>query len=494
MNSQTNCRAAFAALLLCSSVAQAQIGYTPVYEINGGTMKFNPLAGGGFSRAYSPGAIESMAGRTYTVAGTDIAVVDAVSLAGRAGPLEVAVPATVAAVEALTAIATVMATGPGAAIIGTGVAGIVAMRIYRDGGLHWDQGQPKEVLNAYACGGDHFGMSQESACAAFARYSESTVPQPPVGSLLQGWTLTSCNGGTPGSCYFSVKTTNCYQGDCSNVSYSQRNAQVLRVQTTQCAAVIDALNPAYSVAAGSPPGPDGKCRSARYNHVDMTPAQAAAKVLDNPHPGLVDQLKQGLQDMWNPVPRDASGINSKPEQSVKATPGPANITGPTSQPGQPGTSTSTGPGGTSTTSTTPQYNYSYSPTTITYNETNTTITVNPDGTSTTTTNNPPPTQPQDPKDPCTQHPDSAGCQPLGELDSPDLPDQQVDLSITPDTGWHDANGVCPAPRSMAIHGMSELSFSWQPFCDFASGIRPVVIAVAWLAAAGIFMGFARREA
>jgi len=36
---------------------------------------------------------------------------------------------------------------------------------------------------------------------------------------------------------------------------------------------------------------------------------------------------------------------------------------------------------------------------------------------------------------------------------------------------------------------SGVLISFEPYCDFMSGIRPVVIAVAWLSAALILLGF-----
>lgn len=87
---------------------------------------------------------------------------------------------------------------------------------------------------------------------------------------------------------------------------------------------------------------------------------------------------------------------------------------------------------------------------------------------------------------CDLYPDIAAC---SKLDTPDAPDlQKIDksASITPDSGWGGGSGSCPAPRKLSH---SNVEFSFQPVCNFMSGVRPVVIAVAWLAAAFILLGF-----
>lgn len=493
MSATTVLRAICLGIVVCSSGVSVS---AQTYSASAYLTGFEALAGGGFKRVPIGPNSGSLAGaaRTYELAvGTDVLITDALALAGQGGQLSVTAPATVVAADALAAIASVMVTGPGAVIVGAGVAAIVAARIYRDGGLHWDKGQPQEPQTVWKCANTFFGATQEIACQNYATDAAKKVDSQDD-RVANTWTVESCThppAGEASVCH--IKRSASFLGGPPGVSYFDTSSQ--STTANQCPAVVDALNPAYSVPAGSPTGPDGKCRSGRYNHIDMTPAQAAQKTLEGTPSGLGAQIKQGLQDMWNAAGNpSATGITPSPSAQVKVTPGPSNISGPASQPGQPGTSTTTGPGGTTTTTVTPQYNYSYSPTNITYNTTTTTTINNPDGTTTTTTTNPPPKGPQDPLDPCTQHPESIGCQTMGELESPDLPDKQIDLALTPDTGWGSSNGVCPPPRILDVSGIQGLSFSWQPMCDFATGIRPVVIAVAWLIGAGIFMGFARKEA
>lgn len=85
---------------------------------------------------------------------------------------------------------------------------------------------------------------------------------------------------------------------------------------------------------------------------------------------------------------------------------------------------------------------------------------------------------------CDLYPDILACQKLDTPDTPELETKQKTISITPDSGFGTAGGYCPVPRRF-----SKGEFSFQIYCDFASGIKPVVLAVAWLVAAGILIGF-----
>jgi len=89
---------------------------------------------------------------------------------------------------------------------------------------------------------------------------------------------------------------------------------------------------------------------------------------------------------------------------------------------------------------------------------------------------------------CEENPDVLACQKTDTPDVPDMKEESKDISITPDSGWGEGGGSCPAPRKLS---KSEISF--QPICDFASGVRPVVIAVAWLTAAGMLLGFGKGD-
>lgn len=95
---------------------------------------------------------------------------------------------------------------------------------------------------------------------------------------------------------------------------------------------------------------------------------------------------------------------------------------------------------------------------------------------------------------CKKNPTALACVSpnLGELTDQPLGNENVALSITADSGWGAGVGSCPAPRTVQLSSIS-LSMPFDLLCDFAQGIRPVVIALAWLAAALGFIGFARRD-
>lgn len=156
-----------------------------------------------------------------------------------------------------------------------------------------------------------------------------------------------------------------------------------------CPASIDASNPAYSIPAGGAVGPDGKCPTARYNHVPMTADEAAAKVVQ--YPPTAPNITP-----WGAALKEAIEVGKQTAPSTIGTTGPATQTGPTT------TTTTTPTGGTSTTTnSTATYNYTYAGDTITYNETNSTT--NNEGTTTTTG---PPAEKA--KDPCGL-PDTPAC-------------------------------------------------------------------------------------
>lgn len=95
---------------------------------------------------------------------------------------------------------------------------------------------------------------------------------------------------------------------------------------------------------------------------------------------------------------------------------------------------------------------------------------------------------------CEKNPGILACQTFkpDELTPTAVPNTDRAMSITQDSGWGQGNGSCPAPRSVSVAGMS-LTMPFTLLCDFAQGIRPVVIALAWLTVAMGFIGFARKD-
>ena len=113
---------------------------------------------------------------------------------------------------------------------------------------------------------------------------------------------------------------------------------------------------------------------------------------------------------------------------------------------------------------------------------------------------PTPETPEDPKpdpkegDLCEKHPDILACQKveLKDLEPQELNSSEKTLAITPDDGWGPSSASCPAPKTAQVLGIT-LSMPFTMLCDFASAIKPLFIAFAWLSAALTFFGFGRKD-
>lgn len=92
-------------------------------------------------------------------------------------------------------------------------------------------------------------------------------------------------------------------------------------------------------------------------------------------------------------------------------------------------------------------------------------------------------------DPCVDHPDRVSCADVGEgtvADNVPLETKTINVaSIVPVVVGN--AGSCPAPRAMVFRGQTHY-FSYQTYCDFAIGIKPILLVFAWLTAAGILIG------
>lgn len=105
---------------------------------------------------------------------------------------------------------------------------------------------------------------------------------------------------------------------------------------------------------------------------------------------------------------------------------------------------------------------------------------------------PDPNQPKDEQkeetpDFCAQHPEALAC---AELDTPpdtDLPTSEKSISVTPDSGWGADNATCPQPRVLHVQGQ-EILIPYDLFCMYMQGLRPIILAMAWLSAAFILVG------
>ncbi|ABM40965.1 hypothetical protein Ajs_0721 [Acidovorax sp. JS42] len=101
-------------------------------------------------------------------------------------------------------------------------------------------------------------------------------------------------------------------------------------------------------------------------------------------------------------------------------------------------------------------------------------------------------RPEEQQSLCEKHPDIVACQRLGDVQPEALASKTVPVSIQKDDGFGPADGSCPAPKEFVILG-KQMAFRWDLICDFASGIRPLLVGFAYLSAALAFLGLSRRE-
>ncbi len=317
-------------------------------------------------------------------------------------------------------------------------------------------------------GWDTWRSSRHEACVAVG----PTIAAQAGGSFL------GCELGGAGGTQVRVHYTGYCAGDptsgpqnCSSFGTWRSTSQRATTSLT-CPPSIDPLNPQYSIPGGGPPGPDGRCPTARYFHTPITPDAAGDLFRDAPPPDV------------GAVAEDAVSRG----QGIEASPG--GVSGPASQVGSPGTTTTTAADGTVTQVTkTPTYTFVYGGDTLTWNTTYQTITTitPPDGPPQTIIEDTTPSQPQpfDPEDPCTANPDRIGCSKFGEV--PDAePLQREDVPLTPqEVIFAGGGGSCPEGVPFTIYGQ-QYTLSYQGFCDVASWLRPIFLAIGAATAAFIF--------
>lgn len=103
------------------------------------------------------------------------------------------------------------------------------------------------------------------------------------------------------------------------------------------------------------------------------------------------------------------------------------------------------------------------------------------------------TTPPETKSLCEEFPDILACAKLGNAPAPTaVPNVNKTAAITKDGGWGPENGNCPAPRVLNLHFLT-LTVPWTLICNFATGIRPFVIGLAFLGAAFTFFGIGRKD-
>jgi len=88
---------------------------------------------------------------------------------------------------------------------------------------------------------------------------------------------------------------------------------------------------------------------------------------------------------------------------------------------------------------------------------------------------------------CAENPTATICveQDFGAVEDSSLTEKSINVAITP--GSVGGAGSCPAPSSMILHGR-QYWFQWTTYCNFATGIKPILLAFAWLSAASLLIG------
>lgn len=98
------------------------------------------------------------------------------------------------------------------------------------------------------------------------------------------------------------------------------------------------------------------------------------------------------------------------------------------------------------------------------------------------------TTPKEQTDFCKKNPQSIACQELGQLEQEPFDPIEKPFQITPQNPWGSGDAQCPAPKVMQLTTGSTVTLSYQPACDFFRGVRPAVLALAFLAALYIALG------
>lgn len=90
---------------------------------------------------------------------------------------------------------------------------------------------------------------------------------------------------------------------------------------------------------------------------------------------------------------------------------------------------------------------------------------------------------------CQQNPNAAQCMQGGDTTYEDivLPENTIDLSFSPENVFQ-TEGVCPQPKSVDLGAFGQVEFSYQPLCDFAAKLRPVLIMMTILTCAWFVYG------
>lgn len=88
---------------------------------------------------------------------------------------------------------------------------------------------------------------------------------------------------------------------------------------------------------------------------------------------------------------------------------------------------------------------------------------------------------------CQKNPNADQCIFGAKAEDIKLPEQTIDLNFRPENIFQ-TDGVCPQPKSVDLGAFGRVEFSYQPLCDFAAKLRPVLIMMTILTCAWFVYG------
>ena len=94
---------------------------------------------------------------------------------------------------------------------------------------------------------------------------------------------------------------------------------------------------------------------------------------------------------------------------------------------------------------------------------------------------------------CEQFPNISACAPLGNApDKEAVQNREINVQVNPESGFGPDMGSCPAPRTLNL-AAGPISMPYGLICDLATGVRPLVLTGAFLAAALMVVGVGRKQ-
>jgi hypothetical protein len=477
--------------LLWSAAARAQVNPYWGHVVQNGGAAIEYVTGG--ARLVDGIGGPTFVGRTFSAASNGAAVA-AETYAARIGGGEIALVAarTISAPEIAVAVAAGYLAFQGGFAVGTVLADYLGMGtrvVPTDHGWMADPGTaptgsgmvPRTCWVASSIGASGVGTPPDAAPNCITDAMGAAVAKGQW-SASPGWLMSAdpagCSSGVAaggaGTC--TVHGLHSIYAPSPGTTFGVwvvPEVRMVSVPGGGCAASFDFFDPAYNTPEGAAPGPDGKCRTGRYDPIG---AAAAA-----------DRLRQFGDTSGTHSPDVVRDILSRPGGSVEVG-APANLSGPSSTVGAPTVETTTNPDGSTivkTTTNTTNYTYNSSPNTVNYQNTVSVVTNNAGNiTTVNTTVGPsvPPAKTPDPLDPCVANPTRMGCVSMGapETTNPVWVSKAVSFDVE-DLGF--GSGSCPADQNFTFHGWA-LPLHFQPLCTAAPIIKLSLLAMVALSCMG----------